>query len=68
MRKTTLLLLLTGLLLSACGGDPYRNLYEGIKAQNDAHRTPQERAMTPAPGYDAYKKEREQNSSATPTQ
>lgn len=52
------LILFAGFALSACA-DPYRNLYEGIKSQNDAHRTPQERAMTPAPSYDAYKKERE---------
>lgn len=51
-------LLLSALLLSACA-DPARNLYEGIKASNDAKRTPQERAMTPAPSYDAYKKERD---------
>lgn len=52
------LILFASIALSACT-DPYRNLYEGIKSQNDAQRTPQERAMTPAPGYDAYKKERE---------
>lgn len=51
-------ILLSVLLLSACA-DPARNLYEGIKASNDAKRTPQERAMTPAPSYDAYKKERD---------
>jgi hypothetical protein len=51
-------LLLATLLLSACA-DPMHNLYEGIKASNDAQRTPQERAMDPAPNYDAYKKERE---------
>jgi hypothetical protein len=58
MKATHLLLLLAGIALSACA-DPYRNLYEGIKASNDAKRTPEERAMTPAPGYDAYKKERD---------
>jgi len=54
------LLVLAALLLSACA-DPTHNLYEGIKASNDAKRTPQERAMDPAPSYDAYKKERESN-------
>jgi len=48
----------TMLLLSACA-DPSRNLYEGIKSNNDAKRSPNERAMTPAPSYDEYKKERE---------
>lgn len=59
------LILLAGALLCACGSDPYQGLYEGIKSQNEARRTPQERAMTPAPTYDIYKKERE-NNSATP--
>ncbi len=58
MRRTHRLILLAGMLLSACGSDPYQGLYEGIKSQNEAKRTPQERAMTPAPSYDAYKKER----------
>ncbi len=58
------LLLLPALLLSACA-DPAHNLYEGIKAQNEAKRTPQERAMTPAPSYDTYKKERENTRNAT---
>ena len=53
-----LFLLLAVLGLTACS-DPSRNLYEGIKSSNDAKRTPNERAMTPAPSYDAYKKERE---------
>ncbi len=53
-----LLLLLTVLGLAACS-DPSRSLYEGIKSSNDAKRTPNERAMTPAPNYDEYKKERE---------
>lgn len=53
-----LLLLLAVLGLTACS-DPSRNLYEGIKSSNDAKRTPEERAMTPAPSYDEYKKERE---------
>lgn len=52
-----LLVLLTALTLAACA-DPARNLYDGIKANNDAKRSPNERAMTPAPSYDEYKKER----------
>jgi len=50
--------LLVLLSLTACT-DPARNLYDGIKANNDARRSPNERAMTPAPGYDEYKKERD---------
>lgn len=46
------------LSLTACA-DPERNLYEGIKSNNEARRSPNERAMTPAPTYDDYKKERE---------
>ncbi len=47
------------LALTACA-DPARNLYEGIKANNEAKRTPNERAVSPAPSYDTYRKEREQ--------
>jgi hypothetical protein len=46
------------LLLVACS-DPSRNLYDGIKNNNDAKRSPTERAMKPTPSYDEYKKERE---------
>jgi hypothetical protein len=53
-----LLVLLAALTLAACA-DPARNLYEGIKTGNDAKRSPNERAMTPTPSYDEYKKERE---------
>jgi formaldehyde-activating enzyme involved in methanogenesis len=53
-----LLILLTVLLVAACS-DPSRNLYDGIKNNNDAKRSPSERAMTPTPSYDEYKKERE---------
>ena len=49
---------LAALILTACA-DPARNLYDGIKANNDAKRSPSERAMTPTPSYDEYKKERE---------
>jgi hypothetical protein len=46
------------LLLIGCA-DPARNLYEGIKGANDAKRTPNERAVSPAPSYDTYQKELE---------
>ncbi len=51
--------ILATLALAACA-DPERNLYEGIKSSNEAKRSPNERAMTPATSYDEYKKEREQ--------
>jgi hypothetical protein len=50
---------MTVLLLAACTSDPYQGVYEGIKANQDAKRSATERAMTPAPGYDEYKKERD---------
>jgi hypothetical protein len=53
-----LLLLLAALALSACA-DPARNLYDGIRANNDAKKSTSDRAMNPAPSYDEYKKERE---------
>ncbi|MEI7842474.1 MAG: hypothetical protein WCI39_05525 [Gallionellaceae bacterium] len=53
------LMALSYLMLSACSSDPYQGLYEGIKSQNEAKRSPQEKAMTPAPSYDTYKNERE---------
>ncbi|MFA6119949.1 MAG: hypothetical protein WCT35_09065 [Sideroxydans sp.] len=48
----------SALVLVGCA-DPARNLYEGIKASNDAKRTPNEQAVTPAPSYDTYKNELE---------
>lgn len=59
-KMRTLYLILATLMLTACA-DPARNLYDGIKANNDAKRSPQERAMTPTPTYDEYRKEREAN-------
>jgi len=53
--------LLVGFLLfsglSACTS--YQAIYEGIKNNNDAQRTPNERATNPSPSYDQYKKERQ---------
>jgi hypothetical protein len=54
----SLFVLLAMLSLTACA-DPARNLYDGIKANNEAKKSPGERAMTPTPSYDEYKKERE---------
>ncbi len=56
--KSAYALLFGATLLTACSGDPYRGVYEGIKAQKEARKTPQERAMTPEPSYDTYKREK----------
>ena len=57
------------LLLAGCSSNANRVLYEGIKTQNEVNKTPSERVMSPTPGYDAYRKERESlkqnNSSAS---
>jgi hypothetical protein len=66
MSRNHLLILLAGISLSACTSDPYQGLYEGIKSQNEAKKTPQERELTPTPSYDAYKKERDQQSGNSP--
>jgi hypothetical protein len=54
MKTIWVILLLSG--LSACIS--YQAIYEGIKNNNEAKRTPNERAVNPAPTYDQYKKER----------
>jgi len=41
------------LLLAGCA-DPARNLYEGIRSNNEAQRAPDERAAQPSPDYDSY--------------
>ena len=51
--------LLAAMLLAACD-DPYRSLYDGIKNRNESKRTPLERANSPVPSYDQYKRERDQ--------
>lgn len=53
-----LLMLLPCLLTLGACADPARNLYEGVKARNEAQRTPFERAARPAPDYDTYQRER----------
>ncbi len=60
MAMKYILCLLAAILLSSCSSDMYRRIYEGIKSNNDAKRTPIERAVSPAPSYDKYKKEREE--------
>lgn len=67
--KVALPLRLVFLLLSGCSGNMNRSLYEGIKLQNEANKTPGERAITPTPSYDSYQKERENlNKNAYPAE
>lgn len=53
------LILLAALSLAACGNDPYRGVYEGIKNHNESMKTPEERRRSPTPDYDQYKRERD---------
>ena len=59
MKLLTQAILLSGLLLLGCSSNVNRALYESIKNQNEVGKTPAERAISPTPSYDAYKKERE---------
>ncbi|MDO8312976.1 MAG: hypothetical protein Q7T25_13665 [Sideroxyarcus sp.] len=60
MSKSNHFVIFMSLLLAACSSDFYQGLYEGVKSVNDAKRTPAERAISPIPSYNTYKKEREQ--------
>gem|GEM_PF-6099281 len=62
MKITFPIILYATICLTACTSDPYQGLYESIKNQNDLKKSPQEREMSPTPGYDAYKKERDSQS------
>lgn len=46
-------------LVVACGGDPYKRVYDNIKNREDNFKSPGERALTPTPNYEIYRKERE---------
>lgn len=59
MKLSATTILLSGLLLTGCSDKVNRAFYEGFKNQNDAEKTPNERAMTPTPSYGTYQKERE---------
>ena len=59
MNLSATTILLSGLLLAGCSDNVNRAFYEGFKNQNDAEKTPNERAMTPTPSYGTYQKERE---------
>jgi len=57
MKWLSLVTVLACLATAGCE-DPARNLFEGIRNNNEAQRTPQEREMQPAPTYGEYTKER----------
>jgi hypothetical protein len=59
MRKALALVPLLSCIAMAGCDDPARNLFEGIRNNNEAHRTPEQREMQPAPSYDQYSKERD---------
>lgn len=59
MKLSATTILLSGLLLAGCSDNMNRAFYEGFKNQNDAEKTPNERALTPTPSYGTYQKERE---------
>jgi hypothetical protein len=59
--------LLTAILLAGCSSNMDRAFYEGFKSQNEGYKTPNERAMNPAPSYDTYSKERESLKQKTPS-
>jgi len=51
--------MLACLLLAGCSDNMNRAFYDGLKNKNDAGKSPNERAMTTAPNYGTYQKERE---------
>jgi hypothetical protein len=59
MKLSATTIFLAGLLLAGCSDNVNRAFYEGFKNQNDAEKTPNERAMTPTSSYGTYQKERE---------
>ena len=60
MHMTAVVTTLLCLALGGCGSDPYRGVYEAVKSRNESTQSPTERSVTPAPSYDSYRKEREQ--------
>ena len=58
MRWLILLILAAVLGFTACG-DLYKRIYENTRSVQNSRRTPAERAVSPTPSYDQYKKERE---------
>lgn len=57
----------TVILLAGCSSNMDRAFYEGFKSQNEAYKTPDERAMNPSPSYDAYNKERDKLKQTDPS-
>lgn len=59
--------LLAIVILTGCADNPYRAIYEGIKQQQEAQKSPRERTLsTPLPSYDAYRDELERKNRTTP--
>jgi len=58
MKWPTLSISLAGLVLAGCS-NLYQGVYEGNNSYKDSARTPDERAMTPSPGYGTYQKDRD---------
>jgi hypothetical protein len=70
MKHSVKIILVFLLLLSGCGNDPYRRVYETIRNRDDGFKSSAERALSPTPNYGTYKREREQlrhSESATKT-
>lgn len=59
MGQSFKLILPTLILVAGCSSNVNRAFYEGIKNQNEAYKTPNERAMNPTPSFDTYSKESE---------
>jgi len=68
MKQAVILASLLACLAMVGCEDPARNLFEGIRNNNEAQRTPQEREMRPAPSYDEYTKERKRIESGDPSE
>ncbi len=58
MKYSYSLIFLTLILMAGCSSNANRAFYDGIKNQNEAYKTPAERALNPSPSYDAYSKEK----------
>ncbi|MGV8933266.1 MAG: hypothetical protein ACOH1I_01490 [Gallionellaceae bacterium] len=58
MQRSFGLIFLMLVLMAGCSSNTKRAFYEGIKNQNEAYKTPAERAMNPSPSFDTYTKEK----------
>ena len=61
------LCLATIIVLTGCAQNPYRAVYEGIRNQQEALKSPSERTLSPPlPSYDSYHNELERKSHGNP--